>query len=88
MAAAFKPIGKLTDEELTAAFKKYDALDPSSAGMDANEFGQMLRSEFKIDANDEEIKKEYDLANNDDSADAMGEDMCCDEFIKWAQSKR
>ena len=86
--ANFGPIAKLGDDECKKIFEKYDALDASSSGMDATEFKTMLRQEFCIQGSDAELDKEFAAANKDNSADTLGEDLCCEEFIEWVKSKR
>jgi len=86
--ANFGPIAKLGDDECKKIFEKYDALDASSSGMDATEFKAMLRQEFCIQGSDAELDKEFAAANKDNSADTLGEDLCCEEFIEWVKSKR
>jgi len=80
---AWANVIKKTDAELKAAFEKYDAMDASSSGMDVNEFKEMMRKEFNVEATDAELEAAFAAANDDDSADAMGDDMCVAEFMKW-----
>jgi len=83
----FSAIVKLSDDELTSKYQHYEALDPSSTGMDLDEFKQLLRQGFNVaDASDAEIEEAYKAANSDDSNDGLGEDLCLAEFLAWTKS--
>ena len=85
---AFAPIAAKSDADLKAVFEKYDALDPSSAGMDKDEFKEMLQKEFSVTASEAEIEAAYKAANNDDSAEAQGADLSVAEFLGWVNTIR
>jgi len=82
---AFPEIKAVSEGDLKAMFQKFDAVDPSSAGMDINEFKQFMKEGLKVSASDAEIEAAFKEANADDSAGGMGEDLCIDEFMKWVK---